>query len=70
MNTSIFTATPVMQCYSPSRTFNSADDAFRYAETAARQHGVGYAVWQRGNGQLKRLRTFPATPGHVEGTQP
>ena len=69
MNTSTFTATPTMQAYSPSRSFTSADDALRYAETAAREHHVGYAVWQCVP-RLRKLRTFAANHDNAEGTQP
>jgi hypothetical protein len=61
MNATTFTATPTMQAHSPAKTFANAGNALRYAENAARQHGVAYAVWQWSNGQLKRLQTFAAT---------
>lgn len=54
-----FTAVPATQCFSPARWFAQAEDANRFAENAARQHGIGYVVWQWKNGRLKRLRTFP-----------
>jgi hypothetical protein len=50
---------PTMQAHSPSKTFADADDAFRYAEKAARQYGVAYAVWER-SPRLWKLGTFPA----------
>jgi hypothetical protein len=56
----MFAAVPMMQCFSPAKSFARADEALRYAENAARQHGVGYIVWQWQNGQLKRLKAFPA----------
>lgn len=55
-----FAAVPAMQCFSPARWFAQADEALRFAENAARQHGVGYVVWQCQDGRMKRLKTFPA----------
>jgi hypothetical protein len=56
----IFAAVPMMQCFSPARSFAHAEEALRFAENATRQHGVGYAVWRMQNGKLKPLKTFPA----------
>lgn len=55
-----FTAVPAMQSFSPAKWFAQADEAIRFAENAARQHGIGYVVWQWHDGRMKRLRTFPA----------
>lgn len=55
-----FAAVPIMQCHSPAKTFDCAKNALRFAEDAARKHKVGYVVWQRHNGRLKRLKTFTA----------
>jgi hypothetical protein len=55
-----FTAVPIMQCHSPAKAFDRADEALRFAEDAAQKHRIGYVVWQRQNGRLKRLKTFAA----------
>jgi hypothetical protein len=60
MNTTTFAAAPTMQAHARAKTFASAAAALRFAEHAARQHGVSYAVWERW--PLPRLlRTFAAT---------
>jgi hypothetical protein len=55
-----YAAVPMMQCFSPARSFARAEEALRFAENAARLNGIGYAVWRWQNGRLKRLKTFPA----------
>ena len=57
MYETIFMATPTMQSYSPAKSFTRADNALRFAENAARQYRVAYAVWQH---RPQSLRTFAA----------
>ena len=64
MNATTFTATPTMQAHAPSKTFVDAADALRFAENAARQHGVAYAVWQRWP-RPRLLRTFNAVASEL-----
>ena len=59
MNATSFVAMPMMQSYSPAKSFTRADEALQFAENAARQLGVAYAVWQR-LPRLRLLRTFAA----------
>jgi hypothetical protein len=60
MNTTTFAAAPTMQAHSPAKTFASAAAAIRFAENAARQHGIGYAVWER-SPRTRLLRKFAGT---------
>jgi hypothetical protein len=46
-----FAAVQATRCFSPAKSFRTADEALAFAANAARMHRIGYAVWERNEGR-------------------